>query len=73
VQSLSIPGQRGAPVAWVISREVEGRSIMLPRFSKMYAKVNRPWQAFEDIETAMTWVRSQLDAKPGPSPSDTPG
>lgn len=64
VLSLCVPGVRGAPVAWVVPQDVEGRDLMLPYFEKMYVQANRPWQAFEDVDTAMTWLRSLLGEKP---------
>ncbi len=64
VLSLTVSGVRGAPVAWVVPQDVEGRDFMLPYFERMYVRANRPWRAFEDVDTAMEWIRSLLDAKP---------
>lgn len=64
VLSLSIPGQRGLPVAWVVAPDVEGRAVMLPHFERMYAGAGRPWRVFETLDEAMAWLRAQLGASP---------
>ncbi|WP_296447892.1 hypothetical protein [Rhodoferax sp. UBA5149] len=50
-------------VAWVVAPEVEGRSIMLPYFAKIFSRINVPWQAFEELHAAQVWARSRLDAR----------
>ena len=50
-------------VAWVVSQEVEGRAIMLRYFENIFASLNVPWQAFEELDEAKAWIQSRLNAK----------
>jgi hypothetical protein len=43
-------------LAWVAGPEVEGRDIMVSRFSKIFAEHHVPWKIFDEIETARAWI-----------------
>ena len=45
-------------VAYVVAKEVEGRSIMLPFFSEIFSKNKVIWQAFEEFGRAKIWINS---------------
>lgn len=64
VLSLTVPGQPGLPVAWVVAPDVEGRTLMLPHFERMYARAERPWRAFESLDEALAWIRTRLGEPP---------
>lgn len=49
-------------VAWVVAPQVEGRSIMLRHFEKIFTSLNVPWKSFERLDEASAWVQSKLDA-----------
>ncbi|MDN3919522.1 hypothetical protein [Roseateles violae] len=49
-------------VAFVVAPEVEGRSLMLPIFAKLYAEHRRQFSAFETSEAAEAWLRERLGA-----------
>ena len=53
---------KSAPVAvaYVVGREVEGRSLILPLLAKLYAEHGREFGAFETLAEAEAWVRAQL-------------
>lgn len=50
-------------VAYVVAPEVEGRSLMLPLFSAIYARHGREFAAFEGMAEAEAWVRERLAAR----------
>ncbi|QPF71917.1 hypothetical protein G8A07_02555 [Roseateles sp. DAIF2] len=47
-------------VAFVAAPEVEGRSLMLPIFARIYAEHGREFAAFETLAEAEAWVRARL-------------
>lgn len=47
-------------VAYVVPEEVEGRSIMLPFFEKIFQENKVRWCAFESMSEALTWLRTCL-------------
>jgi hypothetical protein len=47
-------------VAYIVGPEVEGRELMLPLFSRIYAQHQRRFAAFETEAEALDWVRHQL-------------
>lgn len=49
-------------VAWVVAPTVEGRSIMLRNFEKIFASLGIPWKSFEKLDEARIWVQSKIDA-----------
>ena len=49
---------RAEAVAWVVPADVEGRSIMLPKFEHIFIDLGIPWRLFERLEDAKTWISS---------------
>lgn len=47
-------------VAYVVAPEVEGRSLMLPIFARVYAEHGRRFAAFETMAEARAWALEQL-------------
>jgi len=48
-------------IAYVTPPGVEGKSIMLPFFERLFLENNVYWRAFENLDDAKVWVRSMLD------------
>lgn len=44
-------------MAYVVPNDIEGRTIMMPLFSKIFAENNITWQIFEDVEEAKVWIQ----------------
>lgn len=42
---------------WIVSKEVEGRSIMLPIWERMYKENNIPWYSVETKEDALLLIK----------------
>jgi len=47
-------------LAWVVGTEVEGRELMLKHFERIFAGVSIEWKAFEDLESARTWIQEKV-------------
>ena len=62
LQAMSEARTAPQAVAWVVAPEVEGRSLMLPIFARLYAEHGRRFAAFETMAEAEAWVREQLNA-----------
>lgn len=48
-------------LAWVIGEEIEGRSVLTPRYRHLYDGV-LPSAVFETVEDGAAWLRAQLAA-----------
>jgi hypothetical protein len=55
------PGKEPVATAFVAAPGVEGVKLMLPKFAKIYAGIPRPFRAFDDMEQARAWARTQMD------------
>lgn len=60
LQAMSASKTAPVAVAYVVSPEVEGRSLMLPIFTKLYAEHGREFSAFESMAEAEVWLRERL-------------
>jgi hypothetical protein len=47
-------------VAYIVGKEAEGRDLMLPIFTRIYAQHQRRFAALETEAAALDWVRNQL-------------
>ena len=54
-------------VAYVVAPEVEGRSVMLPIFTRLYAEHGREFCAFETVAEAEGWLRERLSGAAVPA------
>lgn len=61
--AMSAAGFAPEVVAYVVAPEVEGRSLMLPLFTEIYARHGREFAAFECMAEAEAWVRERLAAR----------
>jgi hypothetical protein len=55
-------------LAWVAAPDVEGRSIMLDHFSRIFSRFQVPWKVFEERACAKVWVQDRLNARTGCGP-----
>jgi hypothetical protein len=62
LRAMSMAGTAPLAVAFVVAPEVEGRSLMLPIFAKLYDEHGRDFAAFETEERAEAWLRERLSA-----------
>ncbi|MET0519696.1 MAG: hypothetical protein ABW005_12805 [Burkholderiaceae bacterium] len=60
LRAMSAAGTAPIAVAFVIAPEVEGRSLMLPIFTQLYAEHQRDFAAFETAAEAQRWLRERL-------------
>ncbi|MBL8488952.1 MAG: hypothetical protein JNK22_17950 [Rhodocyclaceae bacterium] len=56
--------QAPSAVAWVVDPEVEGASLMLPKFAAVYVAAGRNFRFFDNEPEAEAWVREQLRGLP---------
>ena len=54
------PGKTPVATAFVLSPEVEGAKLMLPKFAAIYSGIQRPFQSFEKIEEARAWAHAHM-------------
>ncbi len=52
--------------AFFIGPEVEGGSIMIPHFARIYAEIGRPFKAFKTMAEAQSWALSMIEASRAP-------
>jgi hypothetical protein len=62
LKAMSLAKRAPKVVAFVVAPEVEGASLMLPLFARLYAEHGRQFAAFETIAPAEDWLREQLRA-----------
>ena len=52
--------QAPSAVAWIVDKDVEGASLILPKFAQVYAAAGRNFRFFDNEPEAVAWVRAQL-------------
>ena len=45
-------------MAYVVPNDIEGRSIMLPMFDRIFKENNITWQIFDNVDDAKNWITS---------------
>jgi len=60
LKAMSAAKTAPVAVAYVVGPQVEGRSLMLPIFAKLYAEHGREFEAFETQAEAEHWLRERL-------------
>jgi hypothetical protein len=60
------PGKEPVATAFVAAPEVEGAKLMMPKFAKIYAGIQRPFRSFETMDEARAWARSMMDQAAAP-------
>jgi hypothetical protein len=50
-------------IAWVFPDDIEGGTMMRPHYERLFSGVGIPFAIFADEDSALTWVRGQLDKK----------
>lgn len=64
LRGMTAAGRAPLAVAFVVAPEVEGRSVMLPLISRVYADNGRDFAVFETEAAAEQWLRERLHAAP---------
>lgn len=54
--------------AYVVAPDVEGRSLMLPKYEAIHIASGRVFQSFTQLDDALAWARSLIDAQTKASP-----
>lgn len=49
--------------AYVVAPDVEGRSLMLPKYEAIHIASGRVFRSFEQLDDALSWARSLIDAE----------
>lgn len=60
LRAMSAAKTAPVAVAFVVAADVEGRSLMLPIYAKLYAEHGREFAAFETLAEAQAWLRERL-------------
>lgn len=60
LKAMSMAKRAPKVVAFVVAPEVEGASLMLPLFARLYAEHGRQFAAFETMAPAEDWLRERL-------------
>ena len=55
--------------AYVVAPDVEGRSLMLPKYEAIHIASGRVFQSFTQLDDALAWARSLIDAQTKASPN----
>ncbi len=55
--------------AYVVAPDVEGRSLMLPKYEAIHIASGRIFQSFTQLDDALVWARSLIDAETKASPN----
>lgn len=48
-------------VAWIVPPDVEGASLMIPQFERVFREAGRHIAFFDDEPTALSWVKAALN------------
>lgn len=65
LKAMSMAQRAPKVVAFVVAPEVEGASLMVPLFARLYAEHGRQFAAFETMALAEAWLRGRLQAIEG--------
>ncbi len=60
LKAMSMAKRAPKAVVFVVAPEVEGASLMLPLFARLYAEHGRQFAAFETMAPAEHWLRERL-------------
>jgi hypothetical protein len=62
IESLADDGFASVATAIVAADDVEGISLMIPPYAAVYAAMGRPFNTFESLGDAESWIQDQLAA-----------